>query len=221
MYYSYHALTALVLHAAGSYGASLALFHPWDVSEWVASDDSIRGGLSRSNLEVIAPGAPGNPSGGEPIARFFGNLDYEALNGSGFASQRTVDDWPGVDLSAFDRFILEVPHTDGKIYMFNIKDTVVPPINGVEQASVSWEHAFQLPARDAASGADDYDRVVVRFDELVPVYRGRVQNDTAPLNLADIKRCNIMIRSLFGQESQAGDFDLRLKSILAADSDLV
>lgn len=28
-------------------------------------------------------------------------------------------------------------------------------------------------------------------------------------------------RSFFGQESQAGDFDLGLKSILAADSDLV
>ncbi|KAG8166456.1 hypothetical protein KVR01_002145 [Diaporthe batatas] len=222
MYYSQHSLAVLVLHAAGVHGASLALFHPWNASEWIASDDGIRGGLSRSRLEVIQPGSPGNLLGDEAIARFSGNLDYEALNGSGFASQRTVDGWAGADLSAFDRFIIEVPYTDGKTYTLNVKDTVLPPVNGVEQATVSWEHDFQLPPRDAAAAADDrYGQAVVRFEDLVPTYRGRVQNDTAPLNLGDIKRFNIMIRSFFGQESQAGDFDLGLKSILATDSDTV
>lgn len=193
MQYSHLSLSVLLLHAPGVYSTSLPLFPPWNASEWIASDDTVRGGLSQSSLEVIEPGAPGNPSDNEPIARFFGNLDYEALNGSGFASQRTIDGWPGVDLSAFDRLILEVPHTDGKTYTLNVKDTVLPPVNGVEQATVSWEYDFQLPARDAAV-ADDFGQVVVRFEDLVPTYRGRVQNDTAPLNLADIKRLNIMIR---------------------------
>lgn len=193
MYYSHFFLTALLLHAAGTHGATLPLFHPWNASEWIASDDTVRGGLSRSSLEVIPPGAPGNPSGSEPIASFVGSLDYEALNGSGFASQRTVDGWPGVDLSAYDRLVLEVPYADGKTYTLNVKDTVLPAVNGVEQATVSWEHDFQLPARDAAA-ADDYDQVVVMFEDLVPTFRGRVQNDTEPLNLTDIKRFNIMIR---------------------------
>ena len=194
MHYCHLSLTVLLLHAAGIHGASLPLFHPWNASEWVASDDTVRGGLSRSNLEIIPPGAPGNPYGcDEAIASFVGSLDYEALNGSGFASQRTVDRWPGVDLSAYDRLILEVPYTDGKTYTLNVKDTVLPEVNGVEQATVSWEHDFQLPARDATA-EDDFGRVVVRFEDLIPTYRGRVQNDTAPLNLADIKRFNIMIR---------------------------
>ncbi|KAI3391587.1 hypothetical protein diail_7045 [Diaporthe ilicicola] len=212
---SLFSLTALLLRVAGVSGATLPLFQPWDASEWVASDDTVRGGLSRSGLEIIAPGTSENPSD-SPIASFFGTLDYAALNGSGFASQRTVDDWPSVDLSAYDRLVLEVPFADGKTYTVNIKDTVVPPVNGVEQASVSWEHDFQLPAR-SATAADDYDEVTVMFEDLIPTYRGRVQNDTAPLNLADIKRFSIMIRSFFGQEAQAGDFELRIKSILAAD----
>ena len=190
---SHLSLTALLLHTAVARGATLPLFHPWNASEWVASDDSVRGGLSRSSLEVIPPGAPGNPSGSGPIASFRGSLDYEALNGSGFASQRTADGWPGLDLSAFDRLVLAVPYADGKTYTLNVKDTVAPPANGVEQAGVSWEHDFRLPARNA-TGAGGYDQVVVRFGDLVPTYRGRVQNDTAPLNLADIKRFNIMIR---------------------------
>lgn len=193
MYYSHFTLTALLLHAAGAHGATLPLFHPWNASEWIASDDTVRGGLSRSSLEVIPPGAPGNPSGSEPIASFVGSLDYEALNGSGFASQRTVDGWPGVDLSAYDRLVVEVPYTDGKTYTINVKDTVLPAVNGVEQATVSWEHDFRLPARDATA-AGDYDQVVVMFEDLVPTFRGRVQNDTEPLNLTGIKRFNIMIR---------------------------
>ncbi|KAK2614104.1 hypothetical protein N8I77_000959 [Diaporthe amygdali] len=216
MHRSSLSLTAVLLHAAGVCGATLSLFNPWNASEWIASDDTVRGGLSRSGLEIISPDASENPFD-SPIASFFGTLDYEALNGSGFASQRTVDDWPGVDLSAYDRLVLEVPYTDGKTYTLNVKDTVLPPVNGVEQASVSWEHDFQLPAQEATS-ADDYAQVVVMFEDLIPTYRGRVQNDTAPLDLADIKRFNIMIRSFFGQETQAGDFELRIKSILAADS---
>ncbi|KAL1856505.1 hypothetical protein Daus18300_010662 [Diaporthe australafricana] len=192
MHFAQLTLTALLLHAAGISGATLPLFHPWNASDWVASDDTVRGGLSRSSLGIIAPGASENPSG-SPIASFFGTLDYEALDGSGFASQGTADDWPGVDLSAYDRLVLQVPYNDGKTYTINVKDTVLPPVNGVEQASVSWEHDFQLPARNATA-ADDYDRVVVKFEDLIPTYRGRVQNDTAPLNLADIKRFSIMIR---------------------------
>lgn len=194
MLYSGLSLTALILHAAGAHGTTLPLFHPWNASEWTASDDTVRGGLSRSSLEIIPPGAPGNPFGDEPIASFAGTLDYEALNGSGFASQRTADGWAGADLSAYDRLVLEVlPYADGKTYTVNVKDTVLPPVDGVEQATVSWEHDFSLPARDATA-ADDYDQVVVRFEDLVPTFRGRVQNDTAPLNLTDIKRFNIMIR---------------------------
>ncbi|WQF84745.1 Putative complex I intermediate-associated protein 30 [Colletotrichum destructivum] len=191
--------------------ATAALFTPWNASQWVASDDTVRNGTSHSTLDIIAPGAPGNPFP-ESVANFHGTLDYETLGGAGFASQRTVDDWPGLDLSAFDTITLEIPYADGKRYSFNLKDTVPPPINGVEQSGVSWEFEFQLPAVEHTDGA--VERVVMPFSEFVPTFRGRVQNDTAPLDLTSIKRVNIMIRSFFAE--QDGDFELHIKSVIAS-----
>lgn len=194
--------TSLLLHAAVATAATVPLFQPWNTSQWVASDDRVRpGGLSQSNLEVLAPHTSQNPFDAS-IVRFYGTLDYEALNGSGFASQRTADDWPGLDLSAYDRIVVEIPSSDGKTYTLNIKDTVLPPLaDGREQATVSWEHDFQIPAtvgpaNDTSTSAAPavYEQVVVRFEDLVPTYRGRIQNDTAPLNLTGIKRVNLMIR---------------------------
>ncbi|KAM5374751.1 hypothetical protein ACJZ2D_006395 [Fusarium nematophilum] len=191
----------------------LALFTPWDKSQWIASDDTVRGGKSHSSLEVTEPRTPDNPCS-VSVAKFHGYLDYATLGGSGFASQRTVDDWPGLDLSDYDSIVLEIPYTDGKKYSFNLKDTVLPPTeDGREQATISWEFDFQLPATDASQKAGSLDRVVIKFADLVPTFRGTVQNDTEPLDLANIKRVNIMIRSFFAQ--QDGDFELRIKSITA------
>lgn len=186
------ALTLLLQTAVVS-AASTPLFQPWDVSQWVASDDNVRpGGQSQSSLEVLDPGTAANPFA-ETIVRFSGNLDYEALNGSGFASQRTADGWAGLDLSAYDRLVLQIPFADGKRYSLNLKDTLVEPVDGVEQASVSWEYDFQSTAA-AVSAAGTYETVEVLFADLVPMYRGREQTDGAPLDLAAIKRVNIMIR---------------------------
>ncbi|KAH6953828.1 complex I intermediate-associated protein 30 [Ilyonectria sp. MPI-CAGE-AT-0026] len=191
----------------------LALFTPWDKSQWIASDDTVRGGKSRSTLEVIQPRTPDNPCW-VPVAKFSGYLDYSTLGGAGFASQRTVDDWPGLDLSDYDSILLEIPYTDGKKYSINLKDTVLPPTaDGREQATISWEFDFQLPPADASKKSGSVNQVVIKFADLVPTFRGTVQNDTEPLDLANIKRVNIMIRSFFAQ--QDGDFELHIKSIIA------
>ncbi|KAI8164880.1 hypothetical protein K4K49_012129 [Colletotrichum sp. SAR 10_70] len=191
--------------------ASAPLFSPWSTSEWIASDDTVRNGTSHSFLDIIEPGAVGNPFTGT-IVNFHGNLDYATLGGAGFASQRTVDDWPSIDISAYDTITLEVPYSDGKKYTFNLKDTVPPPINGVEQSGVSWEYDFQIPAVNHTTG--DVEKVVMPIADFVPTYRGRVQNDTAPLDLTSIKRVNFMIRSFFAE--QDGDFQLHIKSVIAS-----
>ncbi|KAK1489044.1 complex I intermediate-associated protein 30 [Colletotrichum cuscutae] len=191
--------------------ASAALFTPWDKSQWIASDDTVRNGASHSTLDIIEAGAAGNPFA-QSIANFHGNLDYATLGGAGFASQRTVDDWPSLDISAYDTITLEIPFTDGKKYTFNLKDTVPPPVNGVEQSGVSWEFDFQIPAVNHTDGA--VEKVVMPFSAFVPTFRGRVQNDTAPLNLTSIKRANFMIRSFFAE--QDGDFMLHIKSAIAS-----
>lgn len=178
---------------------SLPLFNPWNESLWVTSDDSVRGGISQSNLEIVAPGTSENPFD-EPIAKFYGTLDYATLGGAGFASQRTVDDWPGLDLSSYDSLILEIPFSDGKTYSLNVKDTVLPlTADGREQSTTSWEYDFQ-PAATALgnetepTGTGNPERAVVLFSDLVPTYRGSVVNNSTPLNLTGIKRVNIMIR---------------------------
>lgn len=191
--------TLLLVHAASA--TTLALFQPWSTSDWVASDDSARpGGLSKSTLQVLAPGTAENPFA-ESIVKFSGTLDSEALNGSGFASQRTVDAWPGLDLSAYQGLIIEIPADDdggGKTFTLNLKDVVPPTVNGREQASVRWEHDFEVPAASSSalvvSAAGNYTQSMVRFEDLVPMYQGSIQNDTAPLNLTNIKRVYFMIR---------------------------
>ncbi|OHE92264.1 complex I intermediate-associated protein 30 [Colletotrichum orchidophilum] len=191
--------------------SSAALFTPWDKSQWVASDDTVRNGSSHSTLDIIAAGAAGNPFS-ESIANFHGNLDYATLGGAGFASQRTVDNWPGLDISAYDTITLEIPFADGKKYTFNLKDTIPPPIDGREQSGVSWEFDFQIPAVNHTDG--QVERVVMPISKFVPTYRGRVQNDTAPLNTASIKRVNFMIRSFFA--AQEGNFQVHIKSVIAS-----
>lgn len=181
-------LSSLALRAL----ATAPLFSPWNADDWVASDDTVRGGASRSALSIIPPGAPGNPFPEASVANFNGNLDFATLGGAGFASQRTADDWPALDISAYDTITLEVPFSDGKKYAFNLKDTVPPPVNGVEQSGVSWEFDFQVPAVNHTDGT--VERVVMPISEFVPTFRGRVQNDTAPLDLSSIKRVNLMIR---------------------------
>ncbi|KAK1585710.1 complex I intermediate-associated protein 30 [Colletotrichum navitas] len=191
--------------------ATAALFTPWDKSQWVASDDTVRNGTSHSAFDIIEPGAVGNPFS-ETIVSFHGNLDYATLGGAGFASQRTVDDWPSIDISAYDTITLEIPYADGKRYTFNLKDTVPPPINEVEQSGVSWEFDFQLPAVNHTDGS--VERVVMPVADFVPTYRGRVLNNTAPLDRSSIKRVNFMIRSFFAE--QTGDFELHIKSVIAS-----
>lgn len=72
---------------------------PWSPTDWVATDDRVRGGSSQSYFEC----APF-----EPTARFYGTLDIETLGGAGFASQRTTGDDREWDLSGFDGIEVEV-----------------------------------------------------------------------------------------------------------------
>ncbi|KAI9050786.1 hypothetical protein LZ554_004905 [Drepanopeziza brunnea f. sp. 'monogermtubi'] len=211
-------------HAAASGAASLAFLQPWNASSWVASDDRLRpGGVSTSRLAVLAPGANAknaiaNPFD-EPIIRFSGTLNSTALGGAGFASQRTVDDWPGVDLCAYDGLAIQVPYSDGKMYTLTLRDGAVGPADE-EAGFVNWEWNFRVEATGtgaaAAGGAGKgYAETSVRFGDLVPTFRGRVVNETEPLDLANIRRVSIMIRSFFGVAEQEGDYELRIKSIFA------
>ncbi|KAJ8070046.1 hypothetical protein OCU04_000446 [Sclerotinia nivalis] len=169
---------------------------PWSALDWTSSDDRVRGGASQSYLEC---------STFSSVATFSGTLDIKTLGGAGFASQRTTADhtW---DLAAFDGILLDLGRSDQKQYTFIIKDELLPKSpNGREQSTISWEFDFK--------GAVDHSLVFVKWADLKPTYRGREMKDATPLNLKNIKRFSIMMRSFFG--SQEGDFSLAIMSISA------
>ncbi|PQE27334.1 CIA30 family protein [Rutstroemia sp. NJR-2017a WRK4] len=180
--------------------SSLPLFggtQPWSPDDWTSSDDRVRGGASQSFLDCSVSSS---------IATFRGTLDIQTLGGAGFASQRTSVDrtW---DLSRFDGIQLDIQAIDEKTYTFIIKDELLPRSpNGREQSTISWEYDFKGPA--------DHGKIFVRWDDLKPTYRGREKKDAEPLDLKNIKRFSIMMRSFFG--TQEGDFSLSMHSISAA-----
>ncbi|KAM3086899.1 hypothetical protein ACMFMF_000833 [Clarireedia jacksonii] len=113
---------------------------------------------------------------------------------------------PHWDLSLFDGIQLDIEASDEKKYTFIIKDELLPRSpNGREQSTISWEYDFQGPA--------GHNVIFVKWDDLKPTYRGREKEDAKPLDLKNIKRFSIMMRSFFG--TQEGDFSLPILSISA------
>ncbi|KAI1277049.1 NADH:ubiquinone oxidoreductase intermediate-associated protein 30 [Xylaria sp. FL0933] len=180
----------------------------WNAKSWVVSDDRVRGGKSRSHLDLTS--ASGSGSGEEETVRFHGVLDITALGGAGFASQRSPPScrW---DLSSFHGLCVGVQEGDGMKYTLIVKDTAPTDRgDGRLESSVSWEYDFN------SRGGAGLDEVRVRWGEFKPTYRGKPKPDAEPLKIADIRSVSVMVRSFFGQ--QEGPFNLELKYIAAFGS---
>jgi len=109
-------------------------------------------------------------------------------------------------LSKYDGVLLDIAKSDGKKYTLTLKDTLLPKSpNGREQSTVSWEYDF--------NGDKEDSKVFVKWDNFMPTYRGREQKDAKPLDLKNVKRISLMMRSFFG--TQEGDFSLSIASITA------
>ncbi|KAG5997088.1 hypothetical protein E4U43_002737 [Claviceps pusilla] len=169
---------------------------PWASDVWVTTDDRVRGGSSHSYLAVDSP----------DHARFYGHLDTTTLKGAGFASQHSLGELH-LDLANYDGIVVSIrgpDKADGKRYALTLKDALVPPSpDGKEQSSLSWEAQFV---------AEKPGDVKLPWSQFQPTNRGR-EVEAPPLNLKDIKRVGLMMRSFFGQ--QDGDFQLHLFSIAA------
>ncbi|KAJ5233961.1 uncharacterized protein N7469_005727 [Penicillium citrinum] len=168
----------------------------WNQDDWTSSDDRVRGGSSHSTLSC-------SPS--SLTARFHGNLDITTLGGAGFASQRTRGEGRTWDLSRHDGLEIVVDRADGKVYTLTLKDEILPKRpDGREQSTVSWEFDFRAERRTT---------IFVKWEDFRPTYRGKDKKDTEPLDLKNIKRFGIMVRSFFGE--QEGPFELDIISIAA------
>ncbi|KAK8166814.1 complex I intermediate-associated protein 30-domain-containing protein [Phyllosticta citrichinensis] len=185
------------------FGGKLA----WNSSDWTSSDDRVRGGRSISHLGTSPP---------YDVARFYGHLDIKTLGGAGFASQRTVGEDRTWNLEGYDGIQIEVVNnadTDDKKYTFNIKNQLLPrdPDTGREQSTISYEFDFDFT--DSSVGRNQTIALFIPWNEFRATYRGREDRNAPKIDLKNIKRFGIMIRSFFG--GQEGDFSLLLKSIAA------
>ncbi|KAI5369493.1 Putative complex I intermediate-associated protein 30 [Septoria linicola] len=175
----------------------------WHSEDWHASDDRVRGGKSISHLDCT-----------EKTGTFRGNLDIKTLGGAGFASQRTTGEDREWDLSKYAGIELCISKGDKKRYTFNLKDELLTPDpdTGREQASISYECDFELPPQ--TEPGDTHDKTVfIPWSSFNATYRGRPKKDAKPIDLKQIKRLSIMMRSFFG--TQEGDFSLSIRSICA------
>ncbi|CAH0056448.1 unnamed protein product [Clonostachys solani] len=213
--------------AASNSSAYLDLFggtQKWDASEWVTSDDRVRGGSSVSRLAVSDDGR---------AATFTGHLDTSTLGGAGFASQRTRGTLHQ-DLSAYDGLLITVTGGDSKRYAVTLKDDIPGRRDdGRDLSGVSWEadfalssgagegtnessHADQQTETTTRASATDGQQVYLPWGQFKATYRGRPKPDAEPLDLTDVKRFGIMMRSFFDQ--QHGDFSISISAIAATRS---
>uniref|UniRef100_A0A0B7KD17 NADH:ubiquinone oxidoreductase intermediate-associated protein 30 domain-containing protein n=1 Tax=Bionectria ochroleuca TaxID=29856 RepID=A0A0B7KD17_BIOOC len=197
--------------AASNGSAYLDLFggtQKWDASEWVTSDDRVRGGSSVSRLAVSDDGR---------AATFTGHLDTSTLGGAGFASQRTRDTLHQ-DLSAYDGLLVTVTGGDSKRYAITLKDEIPGRRDdGRDLSGVSWEadfalssgggegtnessHADQQTETTTRASATDGQQVYLPWGQFKATYRGRPKPDAEPLDLTDVKRFGIMMRRSSGAE---------------------
>lgn len=153
------------------------LFGPeWNIRDWTASDDRVRGGSSVSSLVPVAGGV-----------LFHGNLDIDTLGGAGFASQRTVGNEDTWDLSGNDGIELDIISSDNKLYTFSVTDELAKRRpDGREQSSLVWEYDFRTTATNS--------KVRIPWGELKPTYRGKPVENARRLDVSQVKRFRIMAR---------------------------
>jgi Complex I intermediate-associated protein 30 (CIA30) len=156
---------------------------------WGALDDVVMGGVSESNIRFK-----------ESIAEFSGNVS--TANSGGFASVRTRNFDPAIDLSAYEGIALRVKG-DGNRYKFMLR------------TESRWDGVAHCHSFDTI--ADTWITVQIPFSEFIPVLRAK----TVPIAAFDLKSVNAfqLMLSKFEYDGalnphfQPGLFRLQLESI--------
>ncbi len=144
--------------------------------DWLIINDGVMGGLSRSEIILSE----------KNTAIFQGTVSLE--NNGGFASTRTRP--RSYKLDGYDGIILRVKG-DGKKYQFRLRTS--DRFDGI-----AYSYHFQTESNKWAI-------VQVPFEECVPVFRGRIMGDVAPLSAAQIRQIGFMI-----SDKQEGPFTLEI-----------
>lgn len=161
-----------------------------DVREiWGALDDVVMGGVSQSSLRI-----------GDRVAVFSGTVS--TANSGGFASVRTRNLEPPLDLSTYDGVELRVKG-DGKRYKFMIR------------TETRWDGVAHCYSFDTI--ADQWTSVRIPFQALIPVFRARTI-DNSPLNPSRVSAWQLMLSKFeydgaLNPHFEPGFFQLQISSI--------
>ncbi|MGK7891808.1 MAG: CIA30 family protein [Leptolyngbyaceae cyanobacterium] len=158
---------------------------------WGAVDDVVMGGVSSSGISLV-----------EGSALFAGTVS--TANSGGFASVRTRNFEPSLDLSAYTGIQLRVKG-DGNRYKFLLRDQA-------QWDGVAYAYSFDTVA-------DTWLTVAVPFAEMVPVFRARTMDAvTHALDSQRVRAFQFML-SKFEYDGQLnpsftpGDFRLYVESV--------
>jgi len=159
---------------------------------WGAVDDVVMGGVSSSNIQLV-----------EGTALFAGNVS--TANSGGFASVRTKNFSPAIDLSGYEGIELRL-RGDGQRYKFFIR------------TETKWDGIGYSYSCDTV--ANTWINVRVPFAELIPVFRAKTVKDCPPIDPSQICSFQLML-SKFEYDGELnpsfspGGFALQIESIKA------
>ncbi len=159
---------------------------------WGAVDDVVMGGVSESGIRHI-----------DGQAIFSGNVSTN--NSGGFASVRTRNFDPPIDLAVYDGIELRV-RGDGNRYKFMLR------------TSTKWDGVAYCFSFDTSM--HNWIDVRIPFTEFVPIFRARRVNEAEPLAVENIYALQLMLSKFeydgaLNPNFNSGLFELHVLSIKA------
>ena len=161
-------------------------------SVWGAVDDVVMGGVSESGIRLLGDRAV-----------FSGNVSTE--NNGGFASVRTRNLEPPLDLSEYEGIKLRVKG-DGKRYKFIIR------------CESKWDGIGYCYSFDTVE--NEWIDVCIPFTELIPVFRAKTVDDADPFDQSKVYSLQLMLSKFeydkaLNPQFETGYFELQVESIKA------
>ncbi|BAZ39769.1 NADH:ubiquinone oxidoreductase complex I intermediate-associated protein 30 [Calothrix sp. NIES-4101] len=159
---------------------------------WGALDDVVMGGVSSSNMIFT-----------DNVAIFTGNVSTD--NSGGFASVRTKNFQPSINLSGYEGIELRI-QGDGKRYKLFVR------------TDSAWDGVGYSYSFDTVDGA--WINVRIPFADLIPVFRAKVVKNCPAIDQSRVCSLQLML-SKFEYDGQLnphfspGTFALKIESIAA------
>ncbi len=162
------------------------------VGAWMAVNDGVMGGVSESGLQIV-----------NGRAFFKGNVSVD--RGGGFASIRTQNFNPPLDLSNYQGIALKVRGSgSGQRYKLFLRPSE-------QWDGISYGYSFD-------TNANSFTDLRIPFSNLMPVKRAKIVNDAPALERRQVSSIQIMLSKFeydggLNPSFRPGEFELELCSI--------